>query len=270
MADRLRVALGQFGAAPGDVEANLARSRSFLADAAERGADLICLPELCLSGYLLERERYDEHLLAAVAEAGDVLAADADARGLTLVYGAPRRVAGRLVNAVILHERGHALVYAKTHMDVKEREVFARGDAFLVEQSSGIGLACCYDLAFPEACRLLALSGARVLVVPMAWEVERGFVMDAVMAARAVENLAWVVCANQAGRQGPFRFRGGSCVVDPLGRTVVRLGEEDVALEVVEIDLALADRLRDRRDDATYPFLDDRRGDLYGGLVADV
>ncbi len=266
MAATIRVALGQFGAALGDVDANLDHALTLVAEAAGQGADMLCLPELCLSGYLLEREQY-QPLLDAVAEAEQRLAAEAEELGLALVYGAPRRRAGVLVNAVVLYRPGgRHLVYAKTHMDVKERRVFERGSEFLVEQPPGLGLACCYDLAFPEAPRMLALAGARALLVPMAWEVERGFVIDAVVPARAVENVAWVVCVNQVGHQGHFRFRGGSCVVDPLGHTVLRLGDEG-ELAVAELDLSLVDRLRDRGDDSTYPLLDDRRGDLYEPLA---
>jgi predicted amidohydrolase len=259
----LRVGLGQFGAELGDVTGNLARLRAQLAEAAARGAELVCFPELCLSGYLLEPADYTDALLAAVEDAERTIAADAASAGVTVVYGTPVRRGPDLVNAVVLRKAdGRRLEYAKTHMDVKERRVFVRGDAFLVDDENGVGLACCYDLAFPEPLRILALRGARVLLVPMAWEVQRGFVMDTVVAARAVENVAWVVCVNQAGHRGPFRFRGGSCAIDPLGQAVARLGEED-ALEVVELDLGRVDGLRERRDGSGYPLLDDRRPELY-------
>ena len=262
----LRVALGQFGAELGDVGRNLSRLRGLLGEATALGAELACFPELCLSGYLLERAAYTDALLDAVEEAEQAIAADAAAAGLSVVYGAPLRRGDGLVNAVVLQEPdGRRVAYAKTHLDVKERRVFQLGAEFLVDAASGVGLACCYDLAFPEPCRILALRGARMLVVPMAWEVERGFVMETVVAARALENIAWVVCVNQAGRQGPFRFRGRSCAIDPLGRAIARLGEVE-ELELVEVDLGWVDRLRNRRDDAGYPLLDDRRPDLYEEL----
>jgi predicted amidohydrolase len=263
VAATLRVGLGQFGAELGDVAANLARLRAQLADAAGRGAELVCFPELCLSGYLLEPTDYTDALLDSVEDAEQTIAADAVSAGVSVVYGAPVRRGNDLVNAVVLRKGdGRRVEYAKTHMDVKERRVFIRGDEFLVDEPNGVGLACCYDLAFPEPLRILALRGARVLLVPMAWEVERGFVMETVVAARAVENVAWVVCVNQAGHRGAFHFRGGSCAIDPLGQAVARLGAED-ALEVVELDLGRVDRLRERRDDAGYPLLDDRRPELY-------
>src|SRR5439155_1424194 len=82
-------------------------------------------------------------------------------------------------------------------------------------------------LAFVEPARMLALQGARVLLVPMAWEVRRSFVLEKVAAARAVENVAYLVCVNQCGDVGPFRFHGGSRVIDPLGDAVAMLGNED-------------------------------------------
>jgi predicted amidohydrolase len=261
----LRIALGQFGAALGDVDVNLGRMRRLLADAAQRGAELVCFPELCLSGYLLESHDYTDSLLDAVEAAEQVLADDAQRAAVSLLYGAPKRAAGGLVNAVVLREPGGARVlYAKTHMDALERRVFVPGDEFVV--AGELGLACCYDLAFPEMTRSLTLRGARVLVVPMAWEVERGFVMQSVIEARAVENVAYLVCVNQSGSVGPFRFRGSSCVLDPLGRTVVELGNEE-GLELVDLDLEWVARLRDRTDERTYPLLDDRRPDLYDGVA---
>jgi predicted amidohydrolase len=259
----MKVALAQFGAAPAAVDANLEQMLAFLEDARAQDADVVCFPELCLSGYMLDAASYDDRLLEAVAEAEVVLArASADA-GVVLVYGAPVADAGRLMNAVVhVDPAGGRLVYAKTHMDVKEREVFTRGDSFTVADGS-LGLACCYDLAFPEPSRILTLQGARILLVPMAWEVERGFVIEKVAAARAVENVVYLVCVNQCGTVGPFRFRGASCAFDPLGEPLVTLGD-DPALAVVELDLALVDRLRDRSDPRTYPLLDDRRGELYG------
>lgn len=268
MAAALRVALAQFGPGLAAVGTNLERMRAMLGEAARAGAALACFPELSLSGYLLEPDDYTAALLAAVYEAERTLADDGRRLGIDLVYGAPLRSADGLANAVVLQRAGgERLVYAKTHMGARERRVFAPGRGFVPDPEGLLGLACCYDLAFPEAIRVVALAGARVLVVPMAWEVERGFVMRGVATARAVENVAHLVCVNQAGTIGDLRFQGGSCVVDPLGATVLELGAGQ-ALAVAELDLDLVDRLRDRPETRTYPFLRDRRPELYAPLTA--
>jgi predicted amidohydrolase len=259
----VRIALAQFGAGLGKVDANLARMLELLERAAAEAADLVCFPELCVSGYLLERDAYDDALLDGVERAEARLASAAVAAGIELVYGAPGRRGGDLANVVVHVARdGRRTDYEKTHMDVLERRVFAPGAAFVSAGGGTYGLACCYDLAFPEPARMLALQGARVLLVPMAWEVRRSFVLEKVAGARAVENVAYLVCVNQCGTVGPFAFHGASRVVDPLGDPVVTLGNEQ-ALVVAELDLGLVDRLRDRSDPRTYPLLDDRRPGLY-------
>jgi deaminated glutathione amidase len=91
-------------------------------------------------------------------------------------------------------------------------------------------------------------------------------VVASVVAARAVENLAYVVCVNQAGEVGPLRFRGASCVTDPLGRRVAELGAGE-GLAFADLDLGLVDRLREGADARSYPLLTDRRPDLYEPLA---
>ena len=258
----MRVALGQFGAQLGNVRANLDKMQAMSADAARADADVVCFPELSLSGYLLDAAAYTPRLLGEVADAVDELASESARHDMTLVYGAPKRVGGGLRNAVVMQPPNESrIVYAKTHLDAVERAVFDRGDRFVVARQ-GIGLACCYDLAFPEAARAVNLLGARLLLVPMAWEAKRGFVMANVVPARAVENIFYVACANQCGKVGPFTFRGGSCLVDPLGRTCACLGDEE-GLAVSDLDLDWVSRLRDRRDDSSYPLVADRRPELY-------
>jgi predicted amidohydrolase len=258
----MRVALGQFGAKLGNVRANLDRMQAMVAEAARGDAELACFPELSLSGYLLDAGDYTPQLMGGVTDAVGELGSDSARHDMTLVYGAPQRVEGGLRNAVVIQlPNGSRLVYAKTHMAAIERAVFECGDRLVLDQR-GIAAACCYDLAFPELARAVTLLGARLLVVPMAWEVERGFVMRHVVPARAVENLFYVLCANQCGKVGPFTFRGGSCVVDPLGRMCVRMGNEE-GLGVSDIDLDWVSRLRDRRDTRSYPLIADRRPELY-------
>ena len=80
---------------------------------------------------------------------------------------------------------------------------------------------------------MLALQGARVLLVPMAWEVARSFVLDKVAAARAVENVAYLVCANQCGTVGPCEIRAGRVIADcriGRGRAVIVADADLLAL----------------------------------------
>lgn len=259
---QLRIAIAQFTAAIGDVRSNLSQMRCLLDEGARDRADLICFPELCVPGYLLDPAGYDAAILAELSRADDALQADARRLGVRVLYGTARRRAGRLYNFVVVTERdGGRTEYAKTHMVQAERSVFAAGHELVLTDDGNLGLGCCYDLAFPVFCAGLADAGVSVLAFPMAWEQERAFVFEGIVTARAIENVAYVVCANQSGAPGSLRFHGRSKIVDPLGNTIIEMGEL-AGLSAADLDLCWVKRLRSSLDRTTYPLLADRRPDM--------
>ena len=161
-------------------------------------------------------------------------------------------------------------VYRKLHMfDVsidgrsyRESDVELPGDEIVLsETSSGVelGLAICYDLRFPELFRILAVRGARILALPSAftlpttrdhWEV--------LVRARAIENQAFVIAANQVGpHPGGNRSGGRSMIVDPWGVVLAQApdGEHHI---VAELDLERQSEIR-----AQLPALANRRPEVY-------
>ncbi|RYE87751.1 MAG: hydrolase, partial [Myxococcales bacterium] len=115
-----------------------------------------------------------------------------------------------------------------------------------------VGLMTCYDLRFPELARLLVDAGAEVIVVPAAWVAGERKVdhWRTLLAARAIENLAYVAAV---GQPGP-RYCGHSMVVSPLGDVLVEAdGEGDAVLDAVLDRATLADARR------LNPSLDNRR-----------
>jgi 5-aminopentanamidase len=246
---------------PGDVEANLASIQRLLGGACAEGAELVCFPELCLSGYMLERDRYSMDLLEACERALATITAAVEGTHAKVAVGGPRLHQGRLRNSVFLINDGRAdpVIYDKTHLDWREQEVFEPGSTLVVVD--GLGIACCYDLAFPELSRAMALSDAQLLVFPMAWETRREFVLRQLPAARAIENIAYVLCANQARATPEFAFAGGSRIIDPLGKTVCAV-EDGSEWALARLEVGSVHQLR-MSDEVTYPFLQDRRSDLY-------
>src|ERR1700739_2325050 len=97
---RLRVTLAQFTAAAADVRGNLAQMLSLLDAAAGDGPDLVCFPELCLPGYLLDPEGYRSEVLDELADAESELEAAARQLGVRVLYGTAHRSDGGLYNAV--------------------------------------------------------------------------------------------------------------------------------------------------------------------------
>jgi predicted amidohydrolase len=102
------------------------------------------------------------------------------------------------------------------------------------------------------------VQGAKLIIIPAEWPLERIEHWRALLVARAIENQAFVVAANSAGKTGNTTFGGHSVVVDPWGKVLVELGESP-GMATIEIDLDYADSVR-----ARIPVFDDRRTDVYG------
>ncbi|MGH7852843.1 MAG: nitrilase-related carbon-nitrogen hydrolase, partial [Candidatus Binatia bacterium] len=145
----------------------------------------------------------------------------------------------------------------------KESDKFHPGATVAPLVQSGecrFGMMICYDLRFPEMARMLALEGANVFVAPSGWvqgdlKVEHWQTM---IKARALENGGYVIAPGQVGNI----YIGHSMVVDPLGRTLIDLGEKE-SLEVRELDLKLVQETREK-----LPLLKNRRTDVYARHAA--
>ncbi len=283
MSPPLRVGLVQ-RACSDDLDANLARALEGVADAAGRGATLVCLQELFRSRYFCQRE---DAALFDLAEpvpgpTTEALAKAAAAHGVALVGSVfERRAEGVYHNtAVVLDSDGRlAGVYRKMHIPddplYYEKFYFTPGDlGFLAipTRPARVGPLVCWDQWFPEAARLTALAGAQVLVYPTAigWQFDEGDAVDAAQhdawetaqRAHAIANGVFVVAVNRVGPEGDIRFWGQSFVADPFGRVLERAPADAEAVLVVECDLAAIERVR--RD---WPFLRDRRIDAYAELT---
>jgi len=255
-----------------DRAANLAAADRLVREAAGRGAQLVLLPEkwtVLGSGAQLRdgAEPIDGPAISWARECARELA-------LELVAGSfvERGADGRLHNtSVHISPDGEIrAVYRKIHMfDVtidgiayRESEHEDAGEEIVLSDTAGgveLGLTICYDLRFPELYRILALRGARVLLVPAAFTLAttRDH-WEALLRARAIENQAFVVAANQIGENEPGRFSGGrSMIVDPWGVVLAQAGD-GVGVIVADLDLARLAAIRE-----SLPSLANRRPGAY-------
>jgi predicted amidohydrolase len=266
----LRVAAVQLNSR-NDKSANLASAERLVRAAAADGAELVALPEkwsLLAAG---------EELLAA-AEALDgpsLSAARAWARelGIHLLAGSIAERGGdekAFNTSVLVGPDGEDLaVYRKIHMfDVdaggvsyRESEHEQAGSEVVTAPLGELiaGLSVCYDLRFPELFRILAVRGARLLMVPSAFTAATGRDhWEVLLRARAIENQAFVIAPNQVGAAPPhFDSFGHSAIVDPWGAVLASApgGECFVA---ADLDLAAQDRVRE-----SLPALANRRPETY-------
>jgi predicted amidohydrolase len=268
----LRVAAVQLNSTA-DSAANLATADRLTRAAAADGARLIVLPEK----WTAIGSDEELHAAAETLEGPAIGWARALARELEvdLIAGSiVERVAGqeKLANTSVHVDPGGEVraVYRKIHMfDVevagrtyRESDVEEPGQEIVVSEAADgveLGLSICYDLRFPELYRILAVRGARVIAVPAAFTLAttRDH-WETLLRARAIENQAFVIAANQFGTHpGGYRSGGRSMIVDPWGIVIAQApdGEGHIA---AELDLERQQEIR-----AQLPALANRRSEAY-------
>jgi agmatine deiminase len=267
-------------------EANLRKAAGMIAEAAGKGAQVVCLPELFATPYFPQydtvygRRResaYNESIPGPTAEA---LSAAAREAGVVLIGGSIYERAGdRLFNtAPVFDERGSMLgIYRKTHIphdqDFYEQSYFDPGDTgFQVFDTSRgrVGPMICYDQWFPEAARCNALLGAEMVLYPTAIGTVRGIEQEEgdwqqawenVMRGHAIANGMVVAACNRAGMEDRMEFWGGSFVIDAFGRTLAR-GSREEEIVLATVDLEHGENVR-----RGWRFFHNRRPECYREIV---
>jgi predicted amidohydrolase len=248
----------------GDPEANLKTVQQAAAQAAERGAELLVLPELWGSGYDLGRAPE----LADEINTGLFAATAALARhhrmaicGSLLEWDATTQ---RAYNTAALYDAdGHLRgSYRKVHLIglMDEDRYLGAGDALgVLEMPWGkAALAICYDLRFPELFRRYALDGAGVILLPSEWPVQRIEHWRTLLKARAIENQCFVIACNRVGADRANTFGGRSAVVDPWGNVLAEAGDSMPELLIATLELDVIEQAR-----SFLPVFHDRRPDVY-------
>jgi predicted amidohydrolase len=261
----MRVALYQCPPLPLDPAANLQRLHQLAMEA--KGADLLVLPEMFMTGYNIGAEAVSTLAEVYNGEWAQQIGRIAKTAGLTIVYGYPERTAdGQIYNAVqLIDSHGERRCnYRKTHLfgDLDRSMFSAGGDEVPVVELNGwkLGFLICYDLEFPENARRLALAGAELILVPTANMIPFDFVADVTVRSRAFENQCYVAYANYCGHEGDIHYCGQSSIAAPDGSRIAQAGLDE-ALIVGELDRQL---MIDSR--AANHYLSDRRPELYGAL----
>ncbi len=258
-----------------DIERNVEVAERLVRRAAAQGADLVALPENF--AYLRPEGKplaFRDELGGPLYQRMSALAAEC---GCWFLAGSfPERISrSRKVHntSVLFDPRGEAAaIYRKLHLfDIaidggttfKESATVRPGEEPVVAATplGKLGLSICYDLRFPEMYRRMADRGAQVLFVPAAFTAFTGKAhWLALLRARAIENLCWVVAPAQHGHHGEGRESFGHTVVfDPWGETA-GLKRSGAGIVSCTIDLGAVERVR-----RGLPALRHRRRDLFPG-----
>lgn len=263
----MRIALAQFLPLNGNIDSNLSLISNFAGESAKLGAHLLCLPEMCTTGFawsqldkLLKHSKASQEQISNLAQQNKIS-----------IVGSflTKNSQGKPNNSFIYFESdGSVLVdYNKIHLfrQMGEDLHLEAGAAVLTAQSldAHIGCSICYDLRFPELFRKCALAGAELQILPAAFPHPRLTHWRALLQARAMENQNFIIATNQCGTAGDDQgsqgthYCGHSMVVHPSGEILFEAGEES-ELGIVDIDLGDIQRVRE-----TMHCLRDLRTDLY-------
>lgn len=252
----MRVAALQTDIAWEDPAANFRRLEPKIAAARAAGAELAVLPEMFACGFTMRAER--------VAEAPDgptvsFLREGAARHGLWLAGSLPERSPGaeRPANVlVVAGPAGEMHRYAKLHpfTYAGEHEAYRAGTERVVIELGGLrcGLFVCYDLRFADEFWALAPRVDAYLVVAN-WPEARRHHWRSLLAARAIENQAYVVGVNRVGEGGALRYAGDSAILDPMGEVLASAAGQETML-LADLDAATVAGVR-----TALPFLNDRR-----------
>lgn len=269
---------------------NKRRLKEAIRRVASEGAELVVLQELHNGLYFCQREDVDtfDEAESIPGESTREFGELARELGIVLVLSLfERRAAGLYHNTSVVLERDGSIagMYRKMHIPddpaYYEKFYFTPGDLGFepIETSVGrLGVLVCWDQWYPEAARLMALSGAELLIYPTAigWEssdasgeqTRQSDAWQLVQRGHAVANGLPVVTVNRVGHEadpsgqtGGITFWGRSFVAGPQGELLVELDQREATC-VVEIDLARSELVR-----RWWPFLRDRRIDAFSDLT---
>lgn len=265
-----------------DLDQNYALIASLAEEARERGVELLVLPEAAIGGYL-----------SSLGNHGDTVKTTSRSLPPAVRLGGPelrrvQEIVGDLVvaigfceldddgetryNAAALLDGGQVYgSYRKVHQPLGEHMSYSPGPGYSTFDTpvGRVGLQICYDKAFPEAARSMALDGAEIIASLSAWPAARTATAENLQddrwtyrfnqfdIARALDNQVFWLASNQSGTFGSLRYVGNAKVVDPGGNILATtlLG---AGMAVADIDVrgtfeAMRGgmfHLRDRRPDA--------------------
>ncbi len=272
-----------------DPKANLEKAIAKTIEAANAGAQIVCLQELFRSQYFCQVE---DHKYFALAEeipgpSTEALCKVAREHGIVIVASLfEKRAAGLYHNtAAIIDADGTYLgKYRKMHIPddplFYEKFYFTPGDlGFRAWQTrfGKIGVCVCWDQWYPEAARLTAMQGAQILFYPTAigWHPSekaqygerQHSSWETIQRGHAIANGCYVAAVNRVGHEAPdggpgLEFWGQSFVADPSGQILKRASVDAEENILVEVDLDAVDTQRTH-----WPFLRDRRIDAYAQIT---
>lgn len=280
MSKKVNIGLVQMSCSA-DVEANIQKAIDRIREAAQQGAQIVCLQELFTSLYFCDVEDHHNFSLAEAIPGPTThrLGELAGELGVVIIASLfEKRAQGLYHNTTAVLDADGAYLgkYRKMHIPddpgYYEKFYFTPGDLgykVFDTKFARVGVLICWDQWYPEAARITALMGAEVLVYPTAigWDTnetdpkqneEQYSAWQTIQRSHAIANGVPVVAVNRVGREADQQFWGGSFVTNPFGSLLYLAPHDEEVVHVETVDLDLSEKYR-----TTWPYFRDRRIDSY-------
>lgn len=263
---KYQIGLVQAKFSNGDIKNNLEQMKKIVEATKEASphVKLLLFPELAVTGYFLSSAllQYAEGQNGMTAQYMSEIAQDQE---VYIGYGyIELGDNGKIYNSLAFIDRhGERIAnYRKIHITNLERGIFTPGNEIVsVKTEWGhIGLMICWDLAFPELARSLAVRGVELIISPSAWEKPYGEPFMRFAMARAIDNTVYVAVCNHVAPSENLVFCGKSGLYGPDGASIALAGDDDERVIITEVDF------EDRKEvqSSFFTMLKERRKDLYG------
>ena len=262
-----------------DLDTNLRKALAGVDDAAEKGAQVICLPELFAWRYFPASRNSHQVPQSIPGPVSRALSESAKKNGVVLVGGTifEKAQSSRYNTCLVFDEKGKTLSkYRKVHIPQDEhyfeQDYFTSGTGYKVARTSRgrVGTLICFDQWYPEAARVNRIMGAEMLFYPTAIGWVKGIepvegdwrqAWESVQVGHAIANSVIVCAVNRVGKEEDTDFWGGSFVSDQFGKVLLRAGQEE-GVFTADCDLGLAKTVEDG-----WGFMQNRKKKTYSAIL---
>lgn len=267
---KLKVGLAQLGVSESKDE-NISRAEVSIKKLAAQGVDIVVLPEMFSCPY--KTELFPVYAEAEGGYTWRKMSEAAKENNIILVAGSiPEIDMGKIYNTSFIfgrdgrqlgrHRKAHLFdIKIKNGQYFRESDTLSPGDSATVisTEFGKIGIAVCYDFRFPELSRKMVLDGAKIIIVPGAFNMTTGPAhWEILFRQRAIDNQTYCIgVAPARDEKGSYVSYANSMVTSPWGEIVKRLGTAE-ELAIAELDLDYVDEIRDQ-----LPLLKHRKPELY-------
>lgn len=251
--ESLKVGLFQYSPVWEDPEQNMKKIFGLI-EKHSYDEDLLIFPEMTLTGFTMESEKFAEEIDEQSFQFFMFLAKRLNKH---IFAGIIENDKERFYNTLVHFDKKGLIAarYRKIHpfSYAKEDQHFLSAKEPVITKIDNIriGLSICYDLRFPELYRNYGKEKVDMMVNIANWPIKRIKHWDLLLRARAIENQSFMIGVNRVGKDTQVQYTGSSAVLDPMGNDLIEQSDEEGIL-FADLDFELVNKTRNR-----YPFLED-------------